>query len=52
MPKDHNSGLQKKVDKLNEADGMISQTEKQIKEFGDKLSDRLLIAALQTTWYV
>ncbi|QYJ67631.1 molecular chaperone DnaK [Flavobacterium litorale] len=28
-----------KVDKLNEADGMIFQTEKQLAEFGDKLSD-------------
>ncbi|TBW26664.1 molecular chaperone DnaK [Gramella sp. KN1008] len=28
-----------KVDKLNEADAMIFQTEKQLKEFGDKLSD-------------
>jgi len=28
-----------KVDKLNEADTMIFQTEKQIKDFGDKLSD-------------
>ena len=28
-----------KVDKLNEADAMIFQTEKQIKDFGDKLSD-------------
>lgn len=28
-----------KVDKLNEADSMIFQTEKQIKEFGDKLSE-------------
>lgn len=27
-----------KADKLNEADGMIFQTEKQLKEFGDKLS--------------
>ncbi|TRZ42594.1 molecular chaperone DnaK [Robertkochia solimangrovi] len=27
-----------KVEKLNEADGMIFQTEKQLKEFGDKLS--------------
>ncbi len=27
------------ADKLNEADGMIFQTEKQLKEFGDKLSD-------------
>ncbi|MGI0107130.1 molecular chaperone DnaK [Salinimicrobium sp. WS361] len=28
-----------KVDKLNEADAMIFQTESQLKEFGDKLSD-------------
>lgn len=28
-----------KVDKLNEADAMIFQTEKQLTEFGDKLSD-------------
>ncbi|NKI32501.1 molecular chaperone DnaK [Croceivirga thetidis] len=28
-----------KADKLNEADGMIFQTEKQLNEFGDKLSD-------------
>ncbi|MDR9457508.1 MAG: molecular chaperone DnaK [Salegentibacter sp.] len=28
-----------KVDKLNEADAMIFQTENQLKEFGDKLSD-------------
>ena len=27
------------ADKINAADGMIFQTEKQIKEFGDKLSD-------------
>ncbi|WP_209400078.1 molecular chaperone DnaK [Pseudozobellia sp. WGM2] len=27
------------ADKLNEADGMIFQTEKQLKEFGEKLSD-------------
>jgi len=27
------------ADKLNEADGLIFQTEKQLKEFGDKLSD-------------
>jgi molecular chaperone DnaK len=27
------------ADKLNEADGMIFQTEKQLTEFGDKLSD-------------
>ncbi|PQB04179.1 molecular chaperone DnaK [Aureitalea marina] len=28
-----------KVDKINEADAMIFQTEKQLKEFGDKLSE-------------
>lgn len=28
-----------KVDKINEADGMIFQTEKQLSEFGDKLSE-------------
>ena len=28
-----------KVDKLNAADGLIFQTEKQLKEFGDKLSE-------------
>ena len=28
-----------RVDKLNEADGLIFQTESQLKEFGDKLSD-------------
>ena len=28
-----------RVDKINQADNMIFQTEKQIKEFGDKLSD-------------
>ncbi|WP_034922992.1 molecular chaperone DnaK [Gillisia sp. CAL575] len=28
-----------RVDKLNEADGMIFQTEKQLKEFGDKISE-------------
>jgi len=28
-----------KADKLNEADAMIFQTESQLKEFGDKLSD-------------
>ncbi len=27
------------ADKINEADGMIFQTEKQLKEFGDKISD-------------
>ncbi|GHC58082.1 molecular chaperone DnaK [Ulvibacter litoralis] len=31
--------VKEKADKLNEADGMIFQTEKQLKEFGDKLSD-------------
>ncbi|EON75624.1 Chaperone protein DnaK [Lunatimonas lonarensis] len=28
-----------KIDKLNQADGQIFQTEKQLKEYGDKLSD-------------
>ncbi len=28
-----------KIDKLNQADGLIFQTEKQLKEYGDKLSD-------------
>ncbi|MFT6689013.1 MAG: molecular chaperone DnaK, partial [Saprospiraceae bacterium] len=31
--------VKEKVDKLNEADGMIFQTEKQLKEFDEKLSD-------------
>lgn len=31
--------VKEKADKLNEADAMIFQTEKQLKEFGDKLSD-------------
>ena len=31
--------FEEKVDKLNSADAMIFQTEKQLKEFGDKLSD-------------
>ncbi|MDD2986119.1 molecular chaperone DnaK [Flavobacterium sp.] len=31
--------MKEKVDKLNEADGMIFQTEKQLTEFADKLSD-------------
>ena len=31
--------LKETVDKLNSADAMIFQTEKQLKEFGDKLSD-------------
>ena len=29
-----------KIDKINAADGLIFQTEKQLKEFGDKLSDQ------------
>lgn len=33
------SKAKEKADKINEADGMIFQTEKQLKEFGDKLSD-------------
>ncbi len=31
--------VKEKADKLNEADAMIFQTEKQLKEFGEKLSD-------------
>ena len=31
--------VKEKAEKLNEADGMIFQTEKQLKEFGEKLSD-------------
>lgn len=36
---DADKAAKEKVDKLNEADSMIFQTEKQLKEFGDKLSD-------------
>ena len=36
---DADKKAKEKADKLNEADGMIFQTEKQLKEFGDKLSD-------------
>ncbi|WP_300441756.1 molecular chaperone DnaK [Christiangramia sp.] len=36
---DADKQAKEKVDKLNEADAMIFQTEKQLKEFGDKLSD-------------
>ncbi len=36
---DADKKAKEKVDKLNEADAMIFQTEKQLKEFGDKLSD-------------
>src|SRR5690606_15656696 len=35
---DADQKAKEKVDKLNEADSMIFQTEKQLKEFGDKLS--------------
>lgn len=35
---DADKKAKEKVDKLNEADSMIFQTEKQLKEFGDKLS--------------
>jgi molecular chaperone DnaK len=35
---DADKAAKEKVDKLNEADGMIFQTEKQLEEFGDKLS--------------
>jgi len=36
---DADKKAKEKVDKLNEADGMIFQTEKQLKEFGEKLSE-------------
>lgn len=36
---DADKAAKEKADKLNEADGMIFQTEKQLSEFGDKLSD-------------
>ncbi|HLV61922.1 molecular chaperone DnaK, partial [Galbibacter sp.] len=35
---DADKKAKEKVDKLNEADSMVFQTEKQLKEFGDKLS--------------
>ena len=35
---DADKAAKERVDKLNEADAMIFQTEKQLKEFGDKLS--------------
>ena len=40
-----------KIDKLNQADGLIFQTEKQLKEYGDKLSEgnkSAISAALET----
>ncbi|MDR9374632.1 MAG: molecular chaperone DnaK [Schleiferiaceae bacterium] len=36
---DADQQAKEKIDKLNEADSMIFQTEKQLKEFGEKLSD-------------
>ena len=36
---DADKAAKEKVDKLNSADAMVFQTEKQLKEFGDKLSD-------------
>ncbi len=36
---DADKAAKEKADKLNEADAMIFQTEKQLKDFGDKLSD-------------
>jgi len=36
---DADAKTKEKVDKINEADAMVFQTEKQLKEFGDKLSD-------------
>ena len=39
MNADADKKAKEKVDKLNEADSMIFQTEKQLNEFGDKLSE-------------
>lgn len=39
MNADADKAAKEKVDKLNEADSMIFQTEKQLSEFGDKLSE-------------
>ena len=36
---DSDAKLKETADKINEADGMIFQTEKQLTEFGDKISD-------------
>ena len=36
---DTDKSAKETADKINGADGMIFQTEKQLKEFGDKLSD-------------
>ena len=36
---DADQKAKEEVDKINSADAMIFQTEKQLKEFGDKLSD-------------
>lgn len=36
---DADKKAKEKIDKVNQADSMIFQTEKQLKEFGDKLSD-------------
>lgn len=36
---DADQAAKEKVEKLNQADSMVFQTEKQLKEFGDKLSD-------------
>ena len=35
----HRKAAKETADKINAADGMIFQTEKQLKEFGEKLSD-------------
>ena len=50
MNADADKATKEKADKLNEADGMIFQTEKQLTEFGDKLSDDKkapIVAALE-----
>ena len=36
---DEDKKAKEKVEKINGADAMIFQTEKQLKEFGEKLSD-------------
>ena len=36
---DSDKQAKEKIDKVNQADSLIFQTEKQLKEFGDKLSD-------------
>ncbi|MDG1296688.1 MAG: Hsp70 family protein, partial [Saprospiraceae bacterium] len=47
---DSDKASREKVDKINEADQIIFQTEKQLEEFGDKISDDLkqpIVAAVE-----